>query len=61
VEKMKTPFLGRLSLFPETRECADGGEPIVFAKPDHDATGQYLELAHHLLERAKATLAHNTN
>lgn len=41
--------LGKLSLFPETRECADKGKPIVFAEPHHDATSEYLALADRVL------------
>jgi ATP-binding protein involved in chromosome partitioning len=46
------PLLGKLSLFPETRHCADQGTPITLAEPHHDATSEYLDIA----DKVKAAL-----
>jgi ATP-binding protein involved in chromosome partitioning len=48
------PLLAKLSLFPDTRKCADSGTPIVLEQPHHDATSEYLELADGVLNSVLA-------
>ena len=44
-EDFNKEFLGEIPVFPEVGEFGDQGKPIVEAKPEHEASKLYLELA----------------
>ena len=44
-EEFNKQFLGEIPIFPEVGEFGDQGKPIVEAKPEHEASKLYLELA----------------
>ncbi len=52
-EETGVPVIGRLTLYRETRQCADEGKPIVLAQPHHDASAEYLGLADAVMARLK--------
>ena len=39
------PLLGRIPLDPRLRECADAGEPLVWAEPENETARTIFELA----------------
>tara|TARA_B100001029_G_C15007053_1_gene421815 strand:- start:173 stop:970 length:798 start_codon:yes stop_codon:yes gene_type:complete len=44
-EEFNKQFLGEIPIFPEVGEFGDQGKPIVEAKPEHEASKLYLDLA----------------
>ena len=39
------PLLGKVPLDPRLRECADAGEPLVWAEPENETARTLVELA----------------
>jgi ATP-binding protein involved in chromosome partitioning len=44
-EEFKKEFLGEIPINPEVGKCGDDGKPIVEAKPEHEISKIYLQLA----------------
>jgi ATP-binding protein involved in chromosome partitioning len=44
-EAIEAPFLGRVPLDPQLRECGDAGEPLVWAAPDSEAARAIVAIA----------------
>jgi ATP-binding protein involved in chromosome partitioning len=44
-EAIDMPLLGRIPLDPRLRECADDGEPLVWAEPENETARTIVELA----------------
>jgi ATP-binding protein involved in chromosome partitioning len=47
--ELGVPFLGRIPIDPAIRECGDTGKPIVAARPEHDVSKAYVEIARGLV------------
>ncbi|MGH6784992.1 MAG: P-loop NTPase [Sphingomicrobium sp.] len=44
-QAIDAPLLGRNPLDPRLRECADAGEPLVWAEPENETARTIVELA----------------
>ena len=48
-QAIDAPLLGRIPLDPRLRECADAGEPLVWAEPENETARTIIELAEALV------------
>ncbi len=44
-ERLEVPLLAEIPLDPAVRECADAGEPVVWAQPDLEVSRRFRQLA----------------
>jgi len=52
-DKLETPFLGEIPLWPSIRQGGDEGKPIVAADPDHPHAAPFFRLAEIVRERCE--------
>jgi ATP-binding protein involved in chromosome partitioning len=53
-EAIDAPLLGRIPLDPRLRECADEGEPLVWAEPENETARTITELAEALVAAGRS-------
>jgi ATP-binding protein involved in chromosome partitioning len=52
--RLGVPLLAQIPLDPAVRECADRGEPVVWAEPDREVSRRFRELARVVVPREAA-------
>jgi ATP-binding protein involved in chromosome partitioning len=52
--RLGVPLLAQIPLDPAVRECADQGEPVVWAEPDREVSRRFRELARVVVPREAA-------
>ncbi len=52
--RLGVPFLAQIPLDPTVRECADQGDPVVWAEPDREVSRRFRELARVVVPRLAA-------
>jgi ATP-binding protein involved in chromosome partitioning len=50
---IEAPLLAKIPLDPRLRECADAGEPLVWAEPENETARMIVELAQAVVETAR--------
>ena len=51
--EIEAPLLARIPLDPRLRECADAGEPLVWAEPENETAATIMELAEAVVATAR--------